>query len=237
MICSSIHPISDKNLRYLSSSCHLSRMLLKTTTFELAGFPQHILCFVVHALPHGWSMSGCVGRILLDDVAGDWQDVVSCLVQQSIPFWKLRLPLVQHIMPASQYGAQSGHWIPEDVSQRSKYSVLPMLVINSFDVSLNGLNSSVLFKSSIKSPGSGDSRTVESVFWRFPCDSSLLSGRLSEVYLEFCNQRYRDRFPCTYLADILRDACDVGPREVSDWFPCTSRFARFDGRWIFSLRG
>ena len=28
MICSSVHPISDKDLRYLSSSCHLSRMVL-----------------------------------------------------------------------------------------------------------------------------------------------------------------------------------------------------------------
>ena len=38
------------------------------------------------------------------------------------------------------------------------------------------------------------------------------------------------------LADFLRDACDVCPRKVSDGFPCTSRFVRFDGRWIFSLR-
>ena len=73
-------------------------------------------------------------------------------------------------------------------------------------------------------------------FKRLPCDSSLLSGRLSEVYLEFCNQRYSDKFPCTYLADFLRDACDVCSQNVSDKFPCTSRFVRFDGRWIFSLR-
>ena len=26
------------------------------------------------------------------------------------------------------------------------------------------------------------------------------------------------------------------PREVSDRFPCTARFVRIDGRWIFSLR-
>ena len=69
-----------------------------------------------------------------------------------------------------------------------------------------------------------------------PCDSSLPSGRLSEVYLEFCDQRYRDKFPCTYLADFLRDACDVCPREVSDIFPFTARFVRFDGRRIFALR-
>ena len=86
------------------------------------------------------------------------------------------------------------------------------------------------------SPGSGDSRNVESVFLRFPCDSNFLSGWLSEVYLEFCNQRYRDKFPSTYLADFLRDACDVCPREVSDRFPCTARFVCCNGRWIFSLR-
>ena len=63
-----------------------------------------------------------------------------------------------------------------------------------------------------------------------PCDSSLPSGRLSEENLEFCNQRNRDRFPCTYLADFLRDACDVCPREVRDRFPFTARFVRFDGR-------
>ena len=33
------------------------------------------------------------------------------------------------------------------------------------------------------SPGAGDSRTVESVFLRFPYDSSLRSGLLSDVYL------------------------------------------------------
>ena len=44
---------------------------------------------------------------------------------------------------------------------------------------------------------------------------------LSEENLEFCNQRYRDRFPCTSIADFLRYACDVCPREVTDTFPCT----------------
>ena len=103
-----------------------------------------------------------------------------------------------------------------------------MLVINSFDLSLNGLNSSVLFKSSLNE---------------------------SEVILELLNQSFDDflaiRVFCldgwvrytwnsvinvtaTSFPDILRDACDVCPREVSDKFPCTSRLVRFDGRWIFS---
>ena len=61
----------------------------------------------------------------------------------------MHLPQVQYTMPTSQYKEQPGHCILEEISHSSKYSVLPMLVINSFDFSLNGLNSSVLFKSSI----------------------------------------------------------------------------------------
>ena len=66
--------------------------------------------------------------------------------------------------------------------------------------------------------------------------ASLLSGPLSEEKLEFCNHIYGVTFPCTYLADFLRDTCDVCPREVSDKLPCTARFVRCGGRWIFSLR-
>ena len=40
---------------------------LVTTTFVLPSFPLHIMCFVVHGLPHRWSMSGTVGGILLFD--------------------------------------------------------------------------------------------------------------------------------------------------------------------------
>ena len=43
--------------------------------------------------------------------------------------------------------AQSRHCMLEEISHSSKYSVLPMLMITSFDFSLRGLNSSVLFKS------------------------------------------------------------------------------------------
>ena len=64
----------------------------------------------------------------------------------------------------------------------------------------------------------------------------LFSERLSEAYLEFCNQRYRDKFPCSDIADSLRDVHDLCPRDVSDRFPCTARSVRCDGRWIFSLR-
>ena len=61
-------------------------------------------------------------------------------------------------------------------------------------------------------------------------------GLLSEVDFEFCNQCYRDESPRTSLSDFLRDACDACPREVSDESPRTSRFVRFDGRRMFSLR-
>ena len=64
-------------------------MVFVTTTFVLTGFPQHIMCFVVHGLPHRWSMSGTMGEILFGDVPGNWQDVVSCFVQLSIPFCRL----------------------------------------------------------------------------------------------------------------------------------------------------
>ena len=45
----------------------------------------------------------------------------------------MHLSQVQYTMPTSQYKEQSGHCILEKISYSSKYSVLPMLVINSFD--------------------------------------------------------------------------------------------------------
>ena len=41
------------------------------TIFVAAGFPQHIKYFSVRALPHRWSMFGTVGRIHVDNVAGN----------------------------------------------------------------------------------------------------------------------------------------------------------------------
>ena len=134
----------------------------------------------------------------------------------------MHLPRVQYTMSVSQFKAQSGHCLLEDVFQSSKFSVLSMLVISSFDFSLNGLNCCVLSNPLLTSPSSGDSRAVESVFLRFPCDSGLLSGRLSEVFLEFCSQRYGVKFPCTYPADFssrcLRRVSSEGERRVSLYF-------------------
>ena len=95
------------------------------------------MCFAVHALSHRWSMSGTVGRVLFDNEAGNRQDVahVQC--------------------PSPNFKRNQGIVFLEEVSQSSKNSVLSMLVINSFDFSLNGLKSSVLFKSCINEPRFG----------------------------------------------------------------------------------
>ena len=53
---------------------------------------------------------------------------------------------------------------------------------------------------------------LNSVVFTIVCDERLLSELLSEVYLEFCNQRYRSEFPCTSVCDFLRDACGVSSR-------------------------
>ena len=88
-------------------------------------------------------------RILFDNVAGDGQDVVSFLVQLSIPFRRLHDFAARAVYNASFPPKKSGHSIVEEISHSSNYFVLPMLVINSFDFSLNGPKSSVLFNSSI----------------------------------------------------------------------------------------
>ena len=77
----------------------------------------------------------------------------------------MHLPQVQYFMPASQYKAESGHCISEEVSQSSKY----------FRVALAGDQLLRLFAGRIEffslvqslyqtSHGSGAGRTVESVF-------------------------------------------------------------------------
>ena len=68
MICSSVHPISDKVLRYLSPFCHLSNIVWwPPTMVVLASFLQHLPGLVVHSLPFGSSMFGTVGEVLFDD--------------------------------------------------------------------------------------------------------------------------------------------------------------------------
>ena len=176
------------------------------TIFVLVAFLQLFMCIVKHAPPHRWSMSGSMGRILLNNAAGDWQDVVSSLVQLSIlSDGCMHLPQVQYTMPTSQ--------------NSSKYSVLPILVINSFDFSLNGSNSSVLFKSFINESRFG---------WFSNCWISLFTFSL-RLESSFWTVEWGKRWtPSSTL-----------PRQVSfvsDEFPRTSRFVRFDGRRMFSLR-
>ena len=64
---------------------------------------------------------------------------------------------------------------------------------------------------------------------KIPFDPSLLSGRLSEVHLKFCNQRYRDKFPCTLLCDFLRDACDVLEMRATSFLVLRALFALMVG--------
>ena len=88
-----------------------------------------------------------------------------------------------------------------------------MLVINSFDFSLNGLNSSILFKSSINESRFGCfSNSWISLFTiSLRLESSFWTAEWG-IPWAFCNQHYRDEFPRT------------------------SRFVRFDGRRMFLLR-
>ena len=46
IICSSVHPMSDKEFRYLSSLCHLSSMVF-SSMLGLTSFLQHFLSLVV----------------------------------------------------------------------------------------------------------------------------------------------------------------------------------------------
>ena len=59
----------------------------------------------------------------------------------------MHFPHVQYTIPISQYEAQSGHCLFEEVSLNSKISVLPISVIKSFDSWLKRLISSDFSKS------------------------------------------------------------------------------------------
>ena len=172
--------------------------------------------FVVHALQHRWSF------VWLRGWDSSWwrslglteRRIWPCSTVDSFLKDYMHLPHVQHVMPASQYGKRNQGIVSQKRSRKAQgIPCCPCWWSTPSTFRWMDWIPQSCSNPQSTSPGSGDSRTVESVFWRFPCDSSLLSGRLSEVYLEFCKQRYRDRFPCT------------------------SRFVRFDGRWIFSLRG
>ena len=128
----------------------------------------------------------------------------------------MHLPQVHFTMPTSQYKKQSGRnprIVSSKKSRRARRSPCypcwwstPSTFRWTDWIPQSGSNPL------LTSHGSGASRTVESAFLRFPCDWSLLPGLLSEVYVVFCNHHYRDEFPRA------------------------SRFVRFDGRQMFSLR-
>ena len=114
--------------------------------FVLVGFLQHFVCFVKHALPQRWSMSGAMGRIQKKRSRGlTGRRIFPCsTVDFSVGCNAVAAGAVEN---ASVLKKEQSGCILEEISHSSKCSVWPMQVINSFDFSLNGLNSSVLFKS------------------------------------------------------------------------------------------
>ena len=83
LICSSVHPCSDKSARYFASLYHLSRRVLAMTIRWKFGFSQHI-----HVLSntlfdammdHAWTL----GLVLLYFVSRDRQHVTSVFVDLS----------------------------------------------------------------------------------------------------------------------------------------------------------
>ena len=82
-------------------------------------------------------------------------------------------------MPISQYKAQSGHCISEDVSQCSKISVLPISVIKSFDSFTEWI----------------DLLSFGEVLWQVPI----------RVFLELLNQSFDCIFAITIPAKIITD--------------------------------
>ena len=71
IICSSVHPISGKYLRYLSSLCHLSKMVLYPPCLGWRAFCNTSLA-VVHSLPFGSSMFGTTGEVLFHGATQNW---------------------------------------------------------------------------------------------------------------------------------------------------------------------
>ena len=142
------------------------------------------MCFVIHVLPHNsWSVSGSMGRILFSNVAGE-----SCL---SLFFRRL------HTFAA---GAVFNASFPIKRTIRALYFKKDLVQLEVLGVSHAGDQLLRLFAERIEflslvqillftSHGSGDSQNVGSVVLRFPCDWSLLSELLSEVFLELCNPR------------------------------------------------
>ena len=124
-------------------------------------------------------------------------------------------------MPTSQYKEQSGHRILQEVSHSTKYSVLPTLLINSFDFSLNWLNFLSLVQMLHQRVTVRVCIKLVDQFVHHCCDHSLLSGLLSVVDVGFWNLCYRFESPRASRNESL----------LVPGFVC------FDGRRMFSLLG
>ena len=104
-------------------------------------FPESIVGFVIYSLPFSGSVSSSTRRIFLDHIIRI-DTLFNC---RFLSEGCRHLPQVQCTMPISQFCKQSWHCTLEVISHISKYSVFPMLRVNSFVFSLNRLNFLVLF--------------------------------------------------------------------------------------------
>ena len=69
IICSSVHPMSDKEFRYWSSLCHLSSMDLYPPCLGWRAFCNISFALEVHSLPFRRSMFGTASGVLVDNIA------------------------------------------------------------------------------------------------------------------------------------------------------------------------
>ena len=116
---------------------------------------------------------------------------------------------------------QSVHCSLEDISHSSTYSVLPMLLINSFEFSLNWLNFLSLVQTLHQRVTVRVCIKLVDQFLHHFCDHRLLSGLLSVVDVGFWNLCYRFESPRTSREESHR----------------TPRFVCFGGRRMLSLFG
>ena len=112
------------------------------------------------------------------------------------------LPHEQYTMPISQCKAQSEHCFLEEVSQRSKISVLPMSVTNFFDFSFERVN--FLRLTQVLQAKLLVGVILKLLNQLFDCFSTI------RVLLLDCRMRY------AWDSTIQRSRC---------WFPVTSRYA------------
>ena len=111
----------------------------------LVCLPECFVGFVIYPLLFSWSVSSSMRRILCHQIIGNdktsYRSLSNC---RSLSEGVKHLPQVRYRMPTSQDSGQSRHCTLDVISNISKYSVLRMMRISSFDFSLNRLKFLVL---------------------------------------------------------------------------------------------